>query len=241
MVRFGATGARLSFDSATRRGGGRGVGFETPVDEIGLFPLGIVLLPGERVPLHIFELRYRELIGQCLLTGAEFGLVPTGEKGMRPVGTRAAVVEVPRRYPDGRLDVVIEGRERFQVVERTYGRAFLTARVEPFLDQQDQARPEQLERCLVALRALLAETGTEAPELGEPATAFAIAAAVELGVPARLALLVSRSEGERLDLLSAELQRAASIARWRRTVGERAAGNGQVDSGGHVESGEPGE
>lgn len=214
------------------------------MDEIGLFPLGIVLLPGERVPLHIFELRYRELIGQCLLTGAEFGLVPTGEEGVRPIGTRASVVEVPRRYPDGRLDIVVEGRRRFRIVQPTYGRAFPTARVEPFVDEQqeEEDRPERRERCLRALLELLAGAGEDPPELGERPEAFAMAAVVRLGLEIRLALLVSRSEAERLDLLATELERATRLARWRRAVSERAARNGQVQSrgGGELEPEEPG-
>ena len=74
--------------------------------EIGLFPLGVVLLPGERIPLHIFEPRYKELIGECLELGVPFGLVLADDSGMREVGTEAAVVDVLRRFEDGRLDVV---------------------------------------------------------------------------------------------------------------------------------------
>ena len=59
------------------------------MDELGLFPLNLVLLPGEQAPLHIFEPRYRELIGECLEDGKEFGLVLADDDGMRDVGTRA--------------------------------------------------------------------------------------------------------------------------------------------------------
>jgi ATP-dependent Lon protease len=89
------------------------------MDEIGLFPLGIVLLPGEQVPLHIFEPRYRELIGECLERGVPFGLVFADESGMRGVGTEAAVVEVSHRFDDGRLNIVVEGRERLGACPET--------------------------------------------------------------------------------------------------------------------------
>ncbi|TMJ94386.1 MAG: hypothetical protein E6G67_09675 [Actinobacteria bacterium] len=79
------------------------------MSEIGLFPLDLVLLPGEQRPLHVFEPRYKELIGECLDEETEFGLVLADEEGMREVGTRAAVVEVLERFDDGRLNVVIEG------------------------------------------------------------------------------------------------------------------------------------
>ena len=77
--------------------------------EIGLFPLGIVLLPTEQVPLHIFEDRYKELIDECLAEEREFGLVYADDDGLRPVGTLAAVTEVIERFDDGRLNVVVEG------------------------------------------------------------------------------------------------------------------------------------
>ena len=70
--------------------------------EIGLFPLELVLLPTERVPLHIFEPRYKELIGECLTEGREFGLILEDEQGRREIGTRARVVEVLQRYGRGR-------------------------------------------------------------------------------------------------------------------------------------------
>src|SRR5215470_2935880 len=107
------------------------------VDEIGLFPLGMVLLPTEQVPLHIFEPRYRELIGECLEEEREFGLVLADDDGIRDIGTRAAVTEVLERFDDGRLNVVVEGRERFRISELTGGRSFQTAEVEPIEDEAD--------------------------------------------------------------------------------------------------------
>src|ERR671917_1867480 len=97
--------------------------------EIGLFPLRLVLMPGEQAPLHIFEPRYRELIGECLEEGREFGLVLADDDGMREIGTRAGVIEVLDRFPDGRLNVVVEGRDRFRLLEITEGRSYATAEV----------------------------------------------------------------------------------------------------------------
>ena len=79
------------------------------MEEIGLFPLGLVLLPTEQVPLHIFEPRYRELITECLDQDEPFGLVFADDDGLRRVGTLASVVEVTDRFDDGRLNVVVEG------------------------------------------------------------------------------------------------------------------------------------
>src|SRR3954452_21215921 len=111
------------------------------MDEIGLFPLGLVLLPAEQVPLHIFEPRYRELIGESLEEETPFGVVYADEDGLRQVGTLATVTEVTERFADGRMNVVVEGGARFRLLELTEGRAFVTGRVEPVDDQHDPAEP----------------------------------------------------------------------------------------------------
>ena len=98
--------------------------------EIGLFPLGLVLLPTEQVPLHIFEPRYQELIGESLESGIPFGIVYADDDGLRQVGTLANVSEVTERFDDGRLNIVVDGGERFRLLELTSGRSFVTGRVE---------------------------------------------------------------------------------------------------------------
>ena len=110
---------------------------------IGLFPLELVLLPRERVPLHIFEDRYRELIGECLSEEVEFGLILENEDGLRKVGTTTAVVELIDTFDDGRMNVLVEGRERFRVVELTEGRSFPTAEVEPLEDDGEQPSADE--------------------------------------------------------------------------------------------------
>src|SRR5215210_290164 len=120
------------------------------MSEIGLFPLELVLLPGEQAPLHIFEPRYRELIGECLDGGREFGLVLEDEDGMREIGTRCGVVEVLDRFSDGRLNVVVEARERIQLRELTKGRSFATAEVEALPDEGDSPTEDEVEDCLAA-------------------------------------------------------------------------------------------
>ena len=105
--------------------------------------------PDGQVPLHIFEDRYKELIDECLAESVEISLVYADDDGLRPVGTLAyAVTEVIERFDDGRLNVVVEGRARFRVVELTSGRSFFTAEVEPVEDQADQASEQDVERAL---------------------------------------------------------------------------------------------
>ena len=116
--------------------------------ELGLFPLGLVLLPTERLPLHVFEDRYKELIGECLEQGTEFGFVYTDDQGLREVGTRARISDVLTRFDDGRMNVLVEGGERFRLDELTEGRSFATANVSPLDDDDETADASVVEDAL---------------------------------------------------------------------------------------------
>ena len=127
--------------------------------EIGLFPLGLVLLPTEQVPLHIFEPRYRELIAECLEANQPFGLVYADDDGLRRTGTLASVVEVTERFDDGRLNIVVEGGGRFHLVELTDGRSFHTGTIEAIQDSDDPPSAEDLKRGLGLFSRLVELTG----------------------------------------------------------------------------------
>ena len=198
--------------------------------EIGLFPLGVVLLPGERIPLHIFEPRYKELIGECLELGVPFGLVLADESGMREVGTEASVVDVLRRFEDGRLDVVVEGRERFRLVEPTDGRSFATAEIEELPDEADAPAAEQIERCLAAYRRLVTEANAEPTDFAPDADlAYVIGAHVGFGAEAKQSILELRSERARIVRVAELLEAASGHIRQEREIRDRAATNGRVE------------
>ena len=131
------------------------------MDELGLFPLGIVLLPTEQLPLHIFEERYKDLIGECLEADTEFGLVYADDEGIRDVGTRARIVDVLTRFEDGRLNILVEGGERFHLDELTEGRSFHTGRVSTLEDDADPAEAEAIEDALRMFGVLRELTGSE--------------------------------------------------------------------------------
>jgi Lon protease-like protein len=200
------------------------------MDEIGLFPLGIVLLPGERVPLHIFEPRYRELIGECLDEEREFGLVLADEDGMREIGTAASVVEVLERFDDGRMNIVVEGRERFRVVTETAGRSFRTAQVSWLDDREDDPTDDEVARCIEAYRRVAAEAEAEAEE-PDPHTplSYWLAARVDFGPEVKQEILELGSERERIVKLAALLERAREAIRWSRMARDRAQTNGRVE------------
>jgi Lon protease-like protein len=196
--------------------------------EIGLFPLGIVLLPTERVPLHIFEPRYRELVGECLETDGEFGLLYADEEGVREIGTLARVAEVLERFDDGRLNVLVEGGRRFRVERLTRGRAFMTAAVEHVDDAVDAVDAETSSRAAGAFRALAALAGVEAedPDESSPQLSFELAAQVELAPDAKQRLLESLSEQERLELVAELARRDQRVANRVEQLGDRAKRNG---------------
>src|SRR5438105_2093009 len=176
--------------------------------ELGLFPLGIVLLPAERVPLHVFEERYKELIGECIALEDEFGLLYADESGLREVGCRAVVAEVIERFDDGRMNVLVEGRERFRILRHTGGRSFSTAEVEPFDDEDPRTAPESAARALNAFKHLveLVEVEVELPDPLAPQLSFELAGRVELEPEAKQELLESRTEVQRLERVAELLE-----------------------------------
>jgi Lon protease-like protein len=201
------------------------------VAELGLFPLPLVLVPTERIPLHIFEPRYRELVGQCIEDGEEFGLVlAAGDGAVHEIGTRAAVAQVLEELPDGRLNIVVEGGERFRLLELTGGRAFATAVVEEVVDDDDPPDESDTERAL-DLFGRLAETAgadVDTPARQSPLLDFELAARVDFGVDAKQELLSSTSPRERMAKLVQLLETALESVRLERELQQRAAGNGKV-------------
>jgi Lon protease-like protein len=199
------------------------------VSELGLFPLDMVLLPTERAPLHVFEPRYKELIGECLTQDREFGLVLGDREGLRQVGTRAAVVEVVERFPDGRLNIVVEGRERFRLLELTEGRSFATGEVEPVADEAGVSDRAQREAALDLYRQLaeLAEADVDEPSADSGVLSFELACRVDFGVERKQQLLELNSEPERLTRVADLLRNAIEAIQVERDLAERAAMNGR--------------
>jgi Lon protease-like protein len=204
------------------------------VPEIGVFPLALVLTPTERVPLHIFEPRYRELIGECVANGEPFGLLLEDEGGRRDVGTLAEVAEVVHVFADGRMNIVVEGKARFSIVAWTEGRSYPTAEVE--LLEDDDGTPsdaETSEQALVLFRKLaaVADADVDEPDGSSGSLAFEIAAHVDFGSQPKQELLELRSERDRLRRLTELLGHALATMTREREIRERAATNGRVTQG----------
>ena len=176
-----------------------------------IFPLGLVALPKEAVPLHIFEERYKSMIAFCLEHESEFGIVWTDDGGLREIGCAVEVEEVLDRTADGRLDILCRGTRRFELISRTETLAYPAGEVEFLDDQPDGADGTETAE---AVRSLYSDLYTQATdreleddELTE-LDSYAMAATVEFGAEAKQTLLELRSETARMKLLE-KLFRAA--------------------------------
>jgi Lon protease-like protein len=186
-----------------------------------LFPLNLVLLPGTELPLHIFEPRYKEMIGECRANNAPFGVVRALENGIAEIGCTAAVITVTNQYSDGRLDLIAEGRARFEVLELNQERSFLRAEVLLVPDEPGSPSPEDKERAIHVHREILALAGAEPDISGADAgtLSFHIADSLPLDLDFKQKLLAMRSEGQRIPALAAYLEgvlpnlRRATLAR----------------------------
>ncbi|MBV9302249.1 MAG: LON peptidase substrate-binding domain-containing protein [Acidobacteriaceae bacterium] len=169
-----------------------------------LFPLSVVLLPATPLPLHIFEDRYKEMMGDVMPVHGEFGIVLAKEDGIVNVGCTATVDRVFRRYPDGRLDLLAVGHRRFQVLSLDEEKAYLRAAVEFFNDEEASDVPAGLRRKAIAAYERLREVEKPEiiiePKLEGPQLSFQLAQFIA-DSDKRQTLLALRSEVERLEFL----------------------------------------
>jgi Lon protease-like protein len=197
---------------------------------IPLFPLDVVLFPGTPLPLHIFEPRYKEMIGECLAQHRTFGVVRALEQGLAEVGCTAEIITVIKEYPDGRLDLVTEGRKRFELVRVNQERSFLQAEVlmiddEPGTSSKaDSARAVQLHSELLAIAGTTQDLSAADPLL----LSFYLAGSLPLDLDFKQKLLALRSEPERLSLLIQYFETIAPNLRRAANAREKAGGNGHV-------------
>ncbi len=125
--------------------------------KIPLFPLGVVLFPGIALPLHIFEDRYKEMIGHCIDNDLEFGVVFHDGENLRTVGCTARVMSVLKTYEDGRMDIISEGEKRFRLASFLDDKSYYEGDVE-FLSEEQLDGDKVNAELLQTARALLKKT-----------------------------------------------------------------------------------
>ncbi|MDX6556383.1 MAG: hypothetical protein QOD86_2578 [Miltoncostaeaceae bacterium] len=198
-------------------------------DDLGLFPLDLVVLPGEVIPLHLFEPRYRQLYADCVLEDRPFVIVRAGPTGTADIGCSARFEDLIRRFDDGRLNVTVVGEAPVEVLEETEGHLYFSAQVRTLADEPSTSEPALVEEVLTRYRALAGLEPDARPKVpdGVPLS-YGLAGTLELGPGAKQVLLESRSEAERLGLLARILVAAEGEARHARMAGQRAQTNGKV-------------
>ncbi len=198
-------------------------------DPLPLFPLHVVLLPEEILPLHIFEERYKEMIEMCQNEGLPFGVVLAEESGIRQIGCTARIAEVTQKFPDGRMNIVTRGEERFRIRQTYDEKSYLTAEVELFGDSEAEPPSENLVNEVVqAFRANTKNPDFLSEDLIEdPARlSFIIGAALQLPLRDKQAFLESDSPGERLRSLVRLIQEKRHRNEQASGLNEAAARNG---------------
>ena len=195
-----------------------------------LFPLELVLFPDTPLPLHIFEPRYKEMIGECLRDKKVFGVVRAKENSLAEIGCTAEIVGVTKKYDDGKLDIVTEGRRRFQVQSVNHDRSFLQGEISYFDDEPAQATAEDVKRALELHNQIMRLLGAEpAPsEVEHNQLSFQLAGVLPLDLEFKQTLLGLRSEPERMIGLIEYYE--AILPNLRRAVKARdkAGGNGHA-------------
>jgi Lon protease-like protein len=198
--------------------------------ELPIFELPLVLLPGEQVPLHIFEDRYKRMVGVSIEQEEPFGIVLRDDDGARSVGCTARIDEV-ERLEDGRINIVVSGESPFKVLDRFESAEYPAGEVELIADED--VPPIDQESAAAAREAFaeLAERATgERPDSEEldTASAYGIAARIELPPETKQQLLEMRDEDERMALLANALGAVGKALERAEEAAERASGNGKV-------------
>jgi Lon protease-like protein len=200
-------------------------------DRIPLFPLNVVLLPGADLPLHIFEPRYRAMVKQCLADKSEFGVLLALPNGVARVGCTAEIIEVVKRYNDGRMDILTIGREPFRVVALHEQNPLAEGDID-YLEDGETATNPSLRRQLMELyetcHTLIFEDYPKNAD-GQPQTplSFIVAATLPMDLLWKQQILELRSEMDRQERLVGYLREWAPHLQKTGVMRQRAGGNGQ--------------
>jgi Lon protease-like protein len=198
-----------------------------------LFPLGIVALPGELIPLHIFEERFKTMMNGCIRDESEFGIVWLSDEGLREIGCACSIERVLERMEDGRMNLLTRGTRPFRVVERQSELAYPAGVIQFLPDREEAVDPELQSGSREAYAELVRRATDNDPDPDdlEAMDAYGMAATVDFGPDAKQGLLDLRSENARLRLVTRLFHAAAKRLDLIDRAQERARSNGKVRFG----------
>jgi Lon protease-like protein len=199
-------------------------------DRIPLFPLNVVLLPGGDLPLHIFELRYRQMVKRCMENKSEFGMLLSTDNGIARVGCTAEILDVAKKYEDGRMDILAVGRAPFRVVHLYKEEPLLEGEVDYLEDQEagvNAAVRRELRELFETCHTLIFDDYPKNLEDEVPEQlSFLVAATLPMDLLWKQQILELRSEADRQERLVTYLREWAPHLQKARALRQRAGGNG---------------
>jgi Lon protease-like protein len=206
---------------------------EPATREFPLFPLGLVALPSELVPLHIFEERYKTMMAECLDREREFGIVWLADDGLRDIGCACQIERVLERMDDGRMNLLARGTRPFRVLERQGHLAYPAGVIEFVEDRVEALDAELAARARAAYADLVKRATDKEPDAEDldRMSAYDMAATVDFGLDAKQGLLDLRSENARLRLVSRLFRAASKRLDFVDRAQARARSNGKVRFG----------
>jgi Lon protease-like protein len=196
-----------------------------------LFPLDLVLLPGVPLPLHIFEPRYKEMIKECLEKKSPFGVIRVKQESFVNTGCTAEIINVLKTYPDGRMNILVEGQKRFEVLQVNQERSFLQAEVFYLEDEADPAAASDIEKALALHGEIMGLAGAKAEETertNASQIAYRLAGSLPFDPDFQQALLEMNSEARRIREIISFFERILPALHRSASAKLRAGGNGHV-------------
>jgi len=197
---------------------------------IPLFPLDVVLFPGMPLPLHIFEPRYKAMIARCLAEHIEFGVLLAQEDGFSRIGCTAEIVQKLKDYPDGRMDIMTEGRSVFRLVDLLEVKEYYEGLVEYFPEDHSETDPRKEARLTQLFQQVYTMLAGEpwSAENTDPEIplSYRMATRLPLESAQKQELLELRTESARRDFLLRWLAAFLPQLERRIRIRRRSAGNG---------------
>jgi Lon protease-like protein len=197
---------------------------------LALFPLDVVLFPGTPLPLHIFEPRYREMIGECMEEKKFFGVIRAQDSNLADVGCTAEILAVTKRYDDGRMDIVTQGRERFELLVVNQERSFLRGEILYVSDDPEKPTEAERDHAIELHRQILALANAQQdlPEGEDPPLSYHLAGSLPLDLDFKQKLLGLRSEAQRIRSVIEYFEGLVPSLRRAVMIRQKAGGNGHA-------------